>query len=139
MRIASSQGRSGEAHFFQPRLAAFPAQLGNHATGGHHGIGNTVLQIDLAVAVAIHTTFQIILRQKLHHADFASPCAGGRRIDDALIEQLEKGDELRAEEIRAAAVIGKGDERIQRVEIALNGAVVRLQPQKAARIGPGTP
>src|SRR5690606_24084478 len=83
---------SGETHFLKPWLAALPAEFRNHAASGHHGIGNAVFQIDLAVAVAIDAAFQIILWQKLHHADFASPSASGRRINDALIEELEKSD-----------------------------------------------
>ncbi|MNE85210.1 hypothetical protein D3C80_1821870 [compost metagenome] len=76
----------GDAYFFEPRLAAFPAEFGNHAACRHHRVRHAVLEIDLAVAVAVNAALKIILRQKLHHADFASPCASCGSIDDALIE-----------------------------------------------------
>lgn len=54
-------------------------------------------------------------------------------IDHALIEELEQGDELRTEQVRAAAVVGERDERIERVEIALNRAIVGFKPPESGK------
>ena len=65
----------------------------------------------MSVPVTIHAVFQNIGRQHLHHADFASPCAGGfGRGKIALFIQRERRENLWAEQLWAATVMCQRDQ-----------------------------
>jgi hypothetical protein len=60
--------------------------------------------------------------------DLARPGAGGgRRIEHAAPVQLDRGEDLRAEQLRAAAVMRQRHQRIGGVEIPLEAAVIGLE------------
>ena len=67
--------------------------------------------------------------QKLGLAEFAGPGADHlRRRKVAAIDDLQRGDGLALEHLRAAAIIGQRHQRAQRRQIAHIGAEIALQP-----------
>jgi hypothetical protein len=90
--------------------------------------GAEVLQVDMAVAIAVDAVVDDVFGQHLDHADLAGPGAlGVHRVEIAVFEQFERGEDLRAEDMRAAAVMGERDQRVERVVVALEGAVIGLE------------
>ncbi len=49
------------------------------------------------------------------------------------VSKSEKGDQLRTEELWAAAVVGKRHKRVQRIEITLNGAVIGFKTPEGCK------
>ena len=65
-------------------------------------VGRRGLQRDMPVAVAVDPVVHDVLGQHLDHADFASPCAHGvHRVEIAVLEQRQRGEDLRPENIAA--------------------------------------
>ncbi len=92
-----------------------------------NGIGRTALDVDVAVTITIDAEGDDILRQHLYLADFAGPCARiGGRIEIAMLNHFDQREQLRAEELRAAAIMRQGYQRVAGIEIALNGAKIGL-------------
>ena len=83
----------------------------------------------MAVAVVVDRIVEIMRRQELRLAEFAGPGADhlGRR-EIAAVDDLQRGDGLVLEHLRAAAVIGQRHQRRQRMQIAQLGAEIALQP-----------
>ena len=76
--------------------------------------GALVLRSDMAVAVAVDPVADDVLWQHLHLADLAGPGAGrGRGIEVAVVDHLDGGDQLRAEQFRPAAVMRQRRQRVR--------------------------
>ena len=134
VRSAWSQGKlegkfARHAHFLQPGLAAPPFQAGGDVVRGRADhVGRAAQQIAAAVAVVIDRIVEIMRRQKLRLAEFAGPGADhfvGRQI--AAVDDLQRGDGLVREHLRAAAIIGQRHQRAQRRQIAHVGAEIAFQ------------
>ena len=90
-------------------------------------IRGAALDVDMAVAIAVDAEGDDVLGQHLHLTDFTGPCAGiGGGIEIAVLDHFDQRQQLRAEEFRAAAIMREGHQRVAGVEIALNGAEIRL-------------
>jgi hypothetical protein len=82
----------------------------------------------MSIAVAVDAVVDDVFGQHLDHADFTGPGANGvDRIEIAVLEQFECGEDLRAEDMRAAAVMGQRHQRVERVVVALERPVVGLE------------
>ncbi len=82
----------------------------------------------MPVAVAIDAVLKDIARQHLDHADLTRPGArGAGRIEVVLFIKLKRGEHLGAEQVRTAAIVGQGHQRVERVEIALKGSEIGLK------------
>ena len=89
-------------------------------------------QVPLAVAVIVDGEVEIVGRDELHLPDLAGPRAfhvAGREI--AAVENFQRREELGAELVRPAAIVGERRQRLQRAEIAEIGAEIRLQSPEA--------
>ena len=83
----------------------------------------------MAVAVIIDRIVEIMRRQKLRLAELAGPRSdhlAGREI--AAVDDLQRGDRLLLEHLRAAAIIRQRHQRRQRMQLAEFGAKTALQP-----------
>ena len=82
----------------------------------------------MAIAIAVHAVLEDVPGQHLHHADLARPGAGGGgRIEVTPLVELHRGEDLRPEDLGAAAVMRQRDQRVQRVEIPLESTVIGLE------------
>ena len=83
----------------------------------------------MAVAVVIDRIVEIMRRQKLRLAEFAGPRSDHLACREiAAIDDLQRGDGLLLEHLRAAAVIRQRHQRRQRMQLAEFGAKTALQP-----------
>src|SRR5581483_1543927 len=91
-----------------PGLAALPAVGGKKIGAGGEHVGGAGEKVDLAVAVEIDAVVEIVRGQELELAELARPrpahLVGG---EVAAVDHLQRVDELRAEDVGAAAVIGE--------------------------------
>ena len=85
-------------------------------------------QVAAAVAVEVDRVLEIVGGGELHAAEFAGPVAD--HVVDGLVAALDDAqriEQLRAEEVGAAAVIGERGDRAQDFVVAEIGAEVALQ------------
>ena len=114
--------------FLHPGLVHSPAEIDEHPGTRHQGVRRGALQVDLSVAVPVDAIKKNVLGQHLDHSDFAGPCACRVGwVQAASLEQLDRGQDLRSKQFRPPAVMGKREQRIDRVEVALNDAEVGLE------------
>jgi len=82
----------------------------------------------MPVAVAIDAIAQDVIGQHLHLPDFPRPGAlGARRVEIAPLLQRDRGHDLRAKQLGAAAVMRQRHQRVAGVEIALHRAEIGLK------------
>jgi hypothetical protein len=82
----------------------------------------------MPVAVAVDAVVDDVFGKHLHHADFPGPGAlRVHRVEIAMLEQGQRGEDLRPEDMRTAAVMGQRHQRVERVVIALERAEIRLE------------
>ena len=83
----------------------------------------------MAVAVVIDRVVEVMRRQKLRLAEFASPRTDHLACREiAAIDDLQRGDGLLLEHLGAAAVVRQRHQRRQRMQLAQFGAKTALQP-----------
>ncbi|EPX87037.1 hypothetical protein Salmuc_03012 [Salipiger mucosus DSM 16094] len=91
----------------------------------------------MPVAVAVHAVLEDVLGQHLHHADLARPGAcGAVRVEIPARVELDRGEDLRPEDLGPAAVVRERHQRVGGVEIALDGAVVGLEGPEGQQHAP---
>ena len=115
-------------HLLQPGLAALPAEADQEVGAGGERIGDAVDQIAAAVTVEVHGVLEIVGRRELQAAEFAGPVAD-HAVDGliAALDDAQRVEQLRAEEVGAAAVIGERGDRAEDFVVAEIGAEVALQ------------
>jgi hypothetical protein len=112
----------------EPRLVRPPAERAQHPPPRHQRVGGGGLERDAPVPVAVHPVLDDVFGQHLHHADLSGPGAGcGAGIDVAAPVELQRREDLRAEEVRTPAVVRQRHQRVHRVEVTLHRAVVRFE------------
>ena len=119
----------GNAHFLQPGLVGLPTVMDHETAGRCQYVGNTTLEVDMAVTIGIDPTLQEVGGKELDLADLTRPGAD-HFIDGhiATIKNLESRKDLRAEFFRPPAVEGQGGERSDGVEISHITAKIGFQP-----------
>jgi hypothetical protein len=105
----------GYANLLQPRLAFSPSEAFQVIRGGCERVRHAAHQVAAAVAVIVHGELQVVGGRELHLPEFARPGAPHlRRLDVPAIDDAQRVNQLGAEVIRAAAVIGERRQRAKR-------------------------
>ena len=118
----------GHAHFLEPRLAALPAEMDEILAGRADDVRHALDQVALAVAVIVDGVRHVFGRHHLGLAEFARPGADhllGAQV--AALDQAQRIEQMTAEHVGAAAIIGQRGERFDRMILALAGAEIALQ------------
>ncbi len=129
VRSASCHGRVlRHVHLLQPGLAALPAEADQEVGGGGERVGHAVDQIAAAVAVEVDGVLEIVGGGELHAAELAGPVAD-HAVDGlvAALDDAQRVEQLRAEEIGPAAVIGECGDGAENLVVAEIAAEVALQ------------
>ena len=129
VRSASFQGRlARDAHLLQPRLAALPAEMHEIFAGRADDVRHALDEVALAVAVVVDGMRHVFGGHDLGLAELARPGADhllGAQI--AALDQAQRVEQVAAEHVGAAAVIGERGQRLDRLVLALAGAEIALQ------------
>ena len=120
--------RLRDAHLLQPRLAALPAEALDIVSRRSERVGRRVQQIDAPVAVEVDAEVEVALGDELKLAELTRPRSahfGDGKI--AAVDDLDRRQQLPAEEIGPPAIVGERRQRRQRRAVAVEGAEVGLQ------------
>ena len=97
----------------------------------HKRIFGRILQIDATVPIAIRAAVQNVLGQHLDHPNLTGPSAlRFFRVKIAACVQLERCKNLRAKQLRAPTILRQGEQRVERVVIALIYPEIRFKRPK---------
>ena len=104
--LSAGHGRR-QAHFVAPRLSRHPATVAELVGGGGECVRHRVPDVLAAVAVEIVGERVVLGRHELREAHGAGP-GGFHRCarEEAVLEHLQRMDELVAEHVLAAAGVG---------------------------------
>ena len=115
-------------HLLEPGLAALPADLGEVVRRRRDRVGGRADEVAPPVAVIVDAVVEIVRGQELELPEFARERADhlvGRKV--AALDDLQRRDQLLAEQIRPPAVIGERGHRLDRRQIAHEAAEVGLE------------
>ena len=118
----------GHAHLLQPRLAALPAEMDEIFSGRADHVRHALDQVALAVAVVVDGVRHVFRRHHLGLAELARPGADhflGAQV--AALDQAQRVEQMAAEHLRAAAVVGERRQRLDRLVLALAAAEIALE------------
>ncbi len=117
------------AHLLQPRLALLPAEMLHEISARAERVGRAFQQIAPAIAVEIDAVIEIMRRQKLHLPELAGERPDhllGRQV--AALDDFQRRDQLRTEQMRPAAIERQRRQRAQRGQVSNIAAEIGLQP-----------
>ena len=117
-----------QCHLDRRRQPALPARLGQIIRRRSQRVAG-IVRPDVAPAIAgeIDRIGQIGRGNELGMAHGAGPAAGHmRRVDVARLQDLQRRDQLAAEEIAAIALIGQGRQRLDQRQVAAPLAIGRF-------------
>ena len=126
----------GDAHLLQPRLATLPAEMDEIFSGRADHVGRALDQIAFAVAVVVDGMRHVFGRHHLRLPELARPGADHFiRAQVAAFDQAQRIEQMPAEHLRTAAVVGEGGKRFDRLVLALAGAEIAFQPPEGGDDG----
>ena len=121
----------GQINFLQPRGTGLPAQSAQHMAAANKRICDRVLQINAAITIPVRAAVQNIFGQHLDHTNLAGPSALRlSRIKITAFVKLKRCKNLRTKQLRAPAIMRQGQQRIERVKIALIDPKIRFKCPK---------
>src|SRR5262249_38203437 len=109
-----------------PALAAHPAFALKLTGGKRKRIGDRTPNIDLAVAISVDRVFEILSRHRLGEAEGPGPGRFHVRARNALLQHLERRNQLVVKPLLPLADIGERCEHADRIVFLMIGPVSRL-------------
>lgn len=123
----------GEEKLLKKWMEEIKEKLRKNEKWGNNGIGKDVIKIEIEIEVEIEEELKIVFRKKMNNEDLEWKGEGSIWIEKEMIEEIEKGDEMRKEKVREEEVVGESEERIESVEIEMNREIVGLKKKERGK------